>query len=182
MPHLEAVTLQSTTNKQGRDAETALSTDQQAAVVELMRARNDQAYADYQRLAGELGIARELARTVLPVSLYTQWIWKIDLHNLMHFLDLRLDPHAQIEIRVFAEAMAAFVQAWVPLAWEAFVDYRREAVPLSRLEARALGRMLAGADESVTAGAVEAAGLKGRELQEFQVKLARMRALAEVDE
>ena len=123
-------------------------------------------------------IARELARTVLPVSLYTQWIWKIDLHNLMHFLDLRLDPHAQIEIRLFAEAMAAFVRAWVPMAWEAFVDYRREAVPLSRLEALALGRMLAGADESVRAGAIAAAGLKGRELQEFEVKLARMRALA----
>ena len=178
VPALEAVTLQSTTNKQGRDAETALPAEQQAAVIALMRARNDQAYADYQRLAGELGIARELARTVLPVSLYTQWIWKIDLHNLLHFLDLRLDPHAQIEIRVFAEAMAAFVQAWVPLAWEAFTDYRREAVPLSRLEARALGHLLAGTDEAGVGSACAAAGLKGRELQEFQSKLARLRALA----
>jgi len=176
VPKLEAVTLQSTTNKQGRDAETALPAEQQASVVALMRARNDQAYADYQRLAGELGIARELARTVLPVSLYTQWIWKIDLHNLMHFLDLRLDPHAQIEIRVFAEAMAEFVKAWVPLAWEAFTDYRREAVPLSRLEARAIGLLLTGTPEPQ---ATAAAGLKGRELQEFQAKLARMRALAE---
>lgn len=178
VPALEAVTLQSTTNKQGRDAETALPAEQQASVVALMRARNDQAYADYQHLAGELGIARELARTVLPVSLYTQWIWKIDLHNLLHFLDLRLDPHAQIEIRVFAEAMAAFVQAWVPLAWEAFTDYRREAVPLSRLEARALGHLLAGTDEAGVGSACAAAGLKGRELQEFQTKLARLRALA----
>ena len=74
--------------------------------------------------------------------------------------------------------MAAFVQAWVPLAWEAFTDYRREAVPLSRLEARALGHLLAGTDEAGVGSACAAAGLKGRELQEFQTKLARLRALA----
>jgi thymidylate synthase (FAD) len=174
VPALEHVTLQSTTNRQGRDA-TDLPDDLRQRVQALLTARNDQVYADYQRLAHDLGIARELARTVLPVSLYTQWIWKIDLHNLLHFLDLRLDPHAQLEIRVFAEAMAAFVRAWVPVAWEAFVDYRREALPLSRLEARAVGLMLAGAAQSAAA---ESAGLKGRELQEFTAKLARMRALA----
>jgi thymidylate synthase (FAD) len=174
VPGLEAVTLQSTTNKQGRD-DAELPAALREQVRALLRARQDEVYADYQRLAGELGIARELARTVLPVSLYTQWIWKIDLHNLLHFLDLRLDPHAQLEIRAFAEAMAAFVRAWVPLAWEAFVDYRREALPLSRLEARAIGRMLAGAAEP---DAAEDAGLRGRELQEFAAKLARMRALA----
>jgi thymidylate synthase (FAD) len=174
VPGLEAVTLQSTTNKQGRD-DAELPAALREQVRALLRARQDEVYADYQRLAGELGIARELARTVLPVSLYTQWIWKIDLHNLLHFLDLRLDPHAQLEIRAFAEAMAAFVRAWVPLAWEAFVDYRREALPLSRLEARAIGRMLAGAAEP---DAAEDAGLRGRELQEFAAKLARMRVLA----
>ena len=174
VPALESITLQSTTNRQGRDA-TDLPANLRQQVQNLLRARNDQVYADYQRLAGELGIARELARTVLPVSLYTQWIWKIDLHNLLHFLDLRLDPHAQLEIRVFAETMAAFVRAWVPLAWEAFTDYRREAVPLSRLEARAIGLMLAGADAP---SAADQSGLKGRELQEFTAKLARLRALA----
>jgi thymidylate synthase (FAD) len=175
VPELEAVTLQSTTNKQGRDDDTNLPAEQREQVRQLLRARNELAYADYQHLANELGIARELARTLLPVSLYTQWIWKIDLHNLLHFLDLRLDPHAQIEIRVFAEAMAEFVRDWVPHAWEAFVDYRREAVPLSRLEARALGRLLAGDNEPA---AIAAAGLKGRELQEFEHKLARLRELA----
>jgi thymidylate synthase (FAD) len=174
VPALESITLQSTTNRQGRDA-TDLPANLRQQVQNILRARNDQVYADYQRLAGDLGIARELARTVLPVSLYTQWIWKIDLHNLLHFLGLRLDPHAQLEIRVFAEAMAAFVQAWVPLAWEAFTDYRREAVPLSRLEARAIGLMLAGADAPAAA---DQSGLKGRELQEFTAKLARLRALA----
>ncbi|MBK9757268.1 MAG: FAD-dependent thymidylate synthase [Nannocystis sp.] len=175
VPELEAVTLQSTTNKQGRDDDTSLPAEQREQVRQLLRARNELAYADYQHLANDLGIARELARTLLPVSLYTQWIWKIDLHNLLHFLDLRLDPHAQIEIRVFAEAMAEFVRDWVPHAWEAFVDYRREAVPLSRLEARALGRLLAGDNEPA---AIAAAGLKGRELQEFEHKLARLRELA----
>lgn len=174
LPRLEHITLQSTTNRQGRDA-SDLPDNLRQRVQALLHARNEEVYADYQRLAGELGIARELARTVLPVSLYTQWIWKIDLHNLLHFLDLRLDPHAQLEIRVFAEAMAEFVKAWVPQAWEAFVDYRREAVPLSRLEARALGLLLAGNPEPA---ACEQAGLKGRELQEFTAKLARLRALA----
>ncbi len=174
LPRLEHITLQSTTNRQGRDA-SDLPDNLRQRVQALLHARNEDVYADYQRLAGELGIARELARTVLPVSLYTQWIWKIDLHNLLHFLDLRLDPHAQLEIRVFAEAMAEFVKVWVPQAWEAFVDYRREAVPLSRLEARALGLLLAGTAEPA---AIEQAGLKGRELQEFTAKLARLRALA----
>lgn len=175
VPALEEVTLQSATNKQGRDVETALPAALRERVRGLIRARNEACYADYQVLAGELGIARELARTILPVSLYTQWIWKIDLHNLLHFLDLRLDPHAQVEIRRFAEAMAAFVRAWVPLAWEAFEDYRRGAIALTRLDARALGYLLQGADEATAAAR---AGLAGRELQEFQEKLARLRALA----
>lgn len=176
VPTLEHVTLQSTTNKQGRDAEAEVPVELRERVRALLKARSDQCYADYQELAGELGIARELARTILPVSLYTQWIWKIDLHNLLHFLDLRLDPHAQVEIRVFAEAIADFVKAWVPLSWEAFTDYRREALPLTRLEARALAHMLRGAEAPAAA---ERAGLAGRELREFEGKLAHLRALGE---
>ena len=175
IPALEHVTLQSTTNRQGRDAEAEVPLELRERVRALLRARHEQLYADYQVLAGELGIARELARTILPVSLYTQWIWKIDLHNLLHFLDLRLDPHAQVEIRLFAAAMADFVRAWVPLAWEAFVDYRRDALPLTRLEAQALSHMLQGTDADAAA---QAAGLAGRELREFHDKLARLRALA----
>ena len=144
-----------------------------ARVRRLMTRRHEELYADYAALADELGIARELARSILPVSLYTQWIWKIDLHNLMHFLALRLDPHAQYEIRVYAEAMARFARAWVPLAWEAFTDYRLESASLSRLELRALSELLGGAPEDA---AVERAGLKGRELREFREKLARIRA------
>ena len=171
LPALEHVSLQSRDNKQGRDV-APLGADLRAEVQRLLKSGQDDAYAAYERLAGPLGIARELARTVLPVSLYTQWIWKIDLHNLLHFLDLRLDPHAQLEIRAFAERMAEFTRAWVPLAWEAFEDYRRHALHLSRLEARALGLLLAGAPE---ADAAAQAGLQGRELREFQDKLARLR-------
>jgi thymidylate synthase (FAD) len=172
VPTLEQVTLQSTTNRQGRDDATALSPEIRARVVEMMRSRNEELFSDYATLADELGIARELARSILPVSLYTQWIWKIDLHNLMHFLGLRLDPHAQAEIRVYAEAMARFTRAWVPLAWEAFTDYRLKSVGLSRVELIALGRMLDGA---ATDDAAATAGLKGRELREFRDKLARIR-------
>ncbi|MCB9703861.1 MAG: FAD-dependent thymidylate synthase [Myxococcales bacterium] len=171
VPALEDISIQAKDNKQGRDGE-AIDPAIRAEVARLMRANQEETYAIYQRLAGELGIARELARSVLPVSLYTQWIWKIDLHNLLHFLSLRLDPHAQLEIRLYAEAMAAFTRAWVPLASEAFDDYRRQALALSRLEVAALGRILGGEDE---ASACEAAGLKGRELREFTAKLAAIR-------
>ena len=177
VPALEHITLQSISNKQGRDMDVDLTPELRESVRALMVARDAQAFADYQHLAADLGIARELARTVLPVSLYTQWVWKIDLHNLMHFLDLRLDPHAQVEIRLFAEAMAAFVRAWVPMAWEAFTDYKREAVVLSRMEARAVGLMLDGMQDHYAASTV---GLKGRERDEFAEKLVRMRAAARV--
>ncbi|MCA9730423.1 MAG: FAD-dependent thymidylate synthase, partial [Candidatus Eisenbacteria bacterium] len=171
VPALEQVTLQSTTNRQGRSAEAAVPDAVRVKVRALMSKRHKEVYEDYAALADELGIARELARTILPVSLYTQWIWKIDLHNLMHFLALRLDPHAQHEIRVFAEAIAEFTRAWVPLSWEAFCDYHLHSAHLSRLELVALGRMLAGVSGSAAA---EAAGLRGRELREFLAKLSRI--------
>jgi thymidylate synthase (FAD) len=84
------------------------------------------------------GVSRELARIALPVSVYTEWYWKIDLHNLFHFLSLRMDPHAQQEIRDYASAMFALVQPIVPIAAEAFLDYQLNGVHLSRLEIEAL--------------------------------------------
>ena len=77
------------------------------------------------------GIARELARMSLPLNTYTQWYWKIDLHNLMHFLALRFDPHAQYEIRVYAEIMMDVLKKWVPLTYEAFINNRMDALTLS---------------------------------------------------
>ncbi len=141
VPALEQVSLQSTVNKQGR-GEPLLDAELHQRVIEILQTQHDLAFAAYEVLAQEIGLARELARVVLPVSLYTQWIWKIDLHNLFHFLGLRLDPHAQLEIRLYAEAMANFVKSWVPLCWEAFEDYRLRGVNLSRQEHEILLRRL----------------------------------------
>jgi len=95
---------------------------------------------NYERYAGflERGVSRELARIALPVNVYTEWYWKIDLHNLLHFLSLRLDEHAQQEIRDYAKAMFALVQPIVPIAAEAFVDYQLESMRLTRLEIEAV--------------------------------------------
>ena len=93
---------------------------------------------------GQQGLARELARMNLPMNIYTQWYWKVDLHNLFHFLRLRADPHAQYEIRVYAEAIAACVKDWLPLAFAAFEDYRMGGVTLSGKAIAVLKRRLAG--------------------------------------
>ena len=94
-------------------------------------------YAEYERLL-ETGVARELARIGLPLNVYTEWYWKCDLHNLLHFLSLRMDRHAQQEIRDYAVAMFALIEPIVPVAAEAFLDYQFEGVRLSRLEIEAL--------------------------------------------
>ena len=94
-------------------------------------------YEKYEQFL-EKGVSRELARIALPVGVYTEWYWKIDLHNLFHFLSLRMDEHAQQEIRDYANAMFALVRPIVPIAAEAFLDYNLGAVHLSRLEAEAL--------------------------------------------
>ena len=94
-------------------------------------------YAQYEKFIAR-GVAREMARIVLPVSVYTEWYWKIDLHNLFHFLSLRMDPHAQQEIRDYATAMFELVRPIVPIAAEAFLDYQMGAAHLTRLEIEAL--------------------------------------------
>lgn len=93
----------------------------------------DMAFVEY-RSRIKAGMSRELARTCLPVSTYTQWYWKCDLHNILHFLSLRCDPHAQLEIREYADAMLALIEPYVPETIRAFRDYRLEAVTLTRLE------------------------------------------------
>jgi len=97
------------------------------------REHNERCYGLYQKLI-EQGVAREIARGVLPLSMYTEWYWKVDLHNLFHFLKLRMDPHAQLEVRAYGEAMAAFVKEHVPLAWEAFENDNLMGTFLSRDE------------------------------------------------
>lgn len=131
LPAPEVLRRQSKTNKQGRDEE--LTPEQKEFVLELLTAQYDLARKNYKALLG-FDVAKELARIGLSVANYTEWYWKIDLHNLMHFLRLRLAPDAQYEIRVFAEAMARIVKDAVPIAFEAFEDYRLNSMTLSGME------------------------------------------------
>jgi len=142
LPRAEDLAVQSVDNKQGRGA--PLTPEAAAEVLSLLRRDALQAYDTYETLLEGHQLARELARMDLPVNYYTQWYWKIDLHNLLHFLALRIDPHAQYEIRVYGEAMASVVRAWVPAVWEAFEDYRVGAFTLSRSMLAVVRRMLAG--------------------------------------
>src|SRR5713101_5187423 len=118
VPEPGAIHRQSRRNKQGReDAE--VPEELRERVLGILVAAQQQTYKEYSGMLDD-DIARELARIHLPLSLYTEWYWKIDLHNLFHFLQLRLDPHAQYEIRVYGEAIAGIAKNVVPVAWEAF--------------------------------------------------------------
>ncbi len=133
-PTVENVRKQSTTNRQGGEDTIEVGTAEEfLALLE----DSEALYAKYLELT-ERGVARELARVALPVSVYTEWYWKCDLHNLLHFLSLRMDPHAQIEIRDFATAMYELVRPIVPLTCEAFEDYRMGSMHLTRLEVEAI--------------------------------------------
>jgi thymidylate synthase (FAD) len=133
-PAAEQVRQQSATNRQG--GETPIDGATAEEFLGFLE-RAESIHDDYLKMA-EQGIARELARLALPLSSYTEWYWKCDLHNIMHFLSLRLDPHAQYEIRTYAEAMAALLDRVVPVTMEAFRDYRLESMHLTRLEIEAL--------------------------------------------
>lgn len=163
IPAPEHLAAQSEVNNQGRGA--VLAGEEAARVLNWLKADAAQAYDHYEAMLsqeGQAGLARELARMNLPMNIYTQWYWKVDLHNLLHFLRLRADAHAQYEIRVYAEEIARLVQAWVPLSYAAFEDYRLGAVTLSRQGAALIKRRLAG--EMVTA---ENSGLSKGEWREF---------------
>jgi thymidylate synthase (FAD) len=175
LPPADALCVQSTGNRQGRGP--SLEAERAAAVLQLLRDDATRCYDHYQELLnedeagrtlrpGEPSLARELARINLTLGFYTQWYWKIDLHNLLHFLLLRGDAHAQEEIRVYAQAISDVAQRWVPLAWEAFVDYRLEAMTLSRAEGEAVRAMLAGERPDLAA-----LGLSKREQDELRAKL-----------
>jgi thymidylate synthase (FAD) len=150
LPAPEHLAAQSAANRQGRGA--VLDATESARVMDLLRTDATRSYDHYLEMLnedaphdpGRQGLARELARMNLTLNTYTQWYWKTDLHNLLHFLSLRADPHAQYEIRAYAEAMLTTVQAWVPAAYQAFLDYRLGAVTLSAGMRAVLRRMLAG--------------------------------------
>jgi thymidylate synthase (FAD) len=175
IPDAAQLAAQSTTNRQGR--ESALEGEEAARVLALLRADAERCHDHYAWLLNEgteetpadpdrHGLARELARMNLTLNTYTQWYWKTDLHNLFHFLSLRADSHAQYEIRVYAEAMLEVVEAWVPIATQAFRDYRMGAVTFSAPMLAVLRRLLAGE-------AVEQpdSGLSAREWREMMASL-----------
>jgi thymidylate synthase (FAD) len=141
IPDATEIRTQSSVNKQGRSedsVDSALSEKWLATLAEDQRT----IYEHYQEMV-EGGLARELARINLPLSLYTEWYWQTDLHNLFHFIHLRADSHAQYEIRVFARALAECAKAVAPLAYEAFEEHKMHAVKFSRSECAALADMLA---------------------------------------
>jgi thymidylate synthase (FAD) len=139
MPDPEHIQFQSALNKQGRMGEVPPELKQK--VLDSFKEISERSFAIYSEL-NEAGVARELARSILPVNLYTEWYWKNDLHNLLHFVGLRSDSHAQYEIRVFSDAMAESVQAVAPFAWEAYQDYVVNGLRFSRIEQSLLEKNL----------------------------------------
>ena len=174
IPSAENLAAQSASNNQGRGD--ALTDDEASNVIQILKKDAEQTYSNYETLLNESsegniidesksGIARELARMNLTLNTYTQWYWKIDLNNLLHFLALRADDHAQYEIRVYADAMLDIVKKWVPLTYEAFEDYRIGGTELSAKEVNLMRKLLKGEKVSF-----EEEGLSKREWSELQRK------------
>jgi len=163
IPAPEHIAAQSTINNQGRGE--TLTGDEAARVLEILKADSARAYDNYEAMIsddGQQGLARELARMNLPANIYTQWYWKVDLHNLLHFLRLRADSHAQYEIRVYADEICKIVADWVPYAYAAFEDYRMGGATLSKTSLDVMRRMIKG--EEVTK---ENSGMSKGEWREF---------------
>jgi thymidylate synthase (FAD) len=146
VPQTEQINLQSVSNKQGRGA--SLSNAEANDIKNKIDEISKEAFACYNDLleVGENheGIAKEIARIVLPVNVYTQFYWKIDLHNLLHFLSLRADPHAQYEIREYATKILDVVKLWVPITHKAFVDYNTSSETFSGGELEVIKQLLSG--------------------------------------
>ena len=174
IPSIENIASQSTINNQGRGE--VLSSEEASNVISILKADAEQTYANYESLLNESseggvldenksGIARELARMNLTLNTYTQWYWKIDLNNLLHFLALRADDHAQYEIKVYADAMLDIVKKWVPITYSAFDDYRVGGTELSAKEVNFLRKLIKGEKPSF-----EEEGISKREWVELQKK------------
>jgi len=174
IPSPENLAAQSATNNQGRGD--ALTNEEASNVIDILRRDAEQTYSNYETLLNEnssgetiddnkAGIARELARMNLTLNTYTQWYWKIDLNNLLHFLALRADGHAQYEIRVYADAMLDIVRKWVPLTYAAFEDYRVGGTEVSAKEINLIKKLIKGEKVSF-----EEEGLSKREWAELQRK------------
>lgn len=169
VPEIDQMRLQSPDNKQARGDE-ALDPEVAQGMVDEMARQQREVYSHYTDMI-DRGLAREIARANLPLSLYTEWYWQIDLHNLFRFLHLRMDAHAQYEIRAFAEAMAQCAKAVAPSAYEAFEEHILGSVRFSSAECQALGELLAGRES----------GLDGRALAIFEEKLTKIRGRSSND-
>jgi thymidylate synthase (FAD) len=169
VPDPEQVRLQSQVNKQGRSEE-AVPPEQAEELIRRMEEDQERLYERYEEIL-ELGVARELARINLPLSLYTEWYWQIDLHNLFHFLRLRMDEHAQYEIRCYALALARCAKAVAPMAYEAFEEHILNSVRFSRSECAALLALLEGRE-------VE---MEERPKRVFDEKLQRLKKIGGTD-
>ncbi|MCA0961539.1 FAD-dependent thymidylate synthase [Salipiger bermudensis] len=167
IPAPEHLAAQSVTNNQGRGE--ALEGAEADRVLRYLRDDAMRAFDHYEEMIStedQQGLARELARMNLPANTYTQWYWKVDLHNLLHFLRLRADSHAQYEIRVYADAICEMVADWVPFAYKAFEDYRMGGAQLSSKALDCVRRMLKGEEVSQ-----ESSGMSKGEWREFRAVL-----------
>jgi thymidylate synthase (FAD) len=173
VPEPAQLAAQSDANRQGRDE--VLGGDEAQAVLGLLRSDAEQSFDHYHQMLNRdddgnevdskrSGLARELARMNLPLSAYTQWYWKVNLHNLLHFLRLRADPHAQWEIREYAQVLMGIVQKWAPLTHHAFMKYNVGGVHLTDEGLVAIRRFIAG--ESVDPSSLEMSPREWRELKE----------------
>lgn len=170
IPELSQIKPQSLFNKQGR-AEDALDIEKASWIAGKMENTQKQLFAEYTEFL-ENDVAREIARINLPLSTYTEWYWKIDLHNLFHFLRLRMDSHAQYEFRVYGKAIADIVSEIVPLAYEAFRDYTLNSVTLTKAEFEALKIYLR--NNNIDQDELLALGLSKGELNEFNEKINKL--------
>lgn len=159
IPAGDQINLQSEDNKQGR-APDPVDPQVQEQVRAMLAEDQKKTYENYKKLL-DMGIAREIARIDLPLSLYTEWYWQMDLHNLFHFLALRLDAHAQYEIRAYAEVVLEIIRTVCPIAVEAFENHKRNGRSFSGKEVEAIKAMLAG----------EECPLSERDRQLFEAKL-----------
>jgi thymidylate synthase (FAD) len=177
IPAPEHLAAQSASNRQGRGE--VLQGAEAARVLQLLKEDSQRCYAHYEEMLneredggvideGRQGLARELARMNLPLNVYTQWYWKIDLHNLLHFVSLRADSHAQYEIRAYAEVLADIVRRWLPITAAAFEGHVASGVKLSGPALEVVKRLIAG--EAV---AQEDSGLSKREWRELMDALGR---------
>ena len=162
VPAEEQIRYQSQSNRQGR-ANDEVPPELSQKVLKILLKGQRELYETYSDMI-EDNIARELARINLPLSLYTQWYWQIDLHNLMHFLDLRLDHHAQWEIREYGKVIAMMTNAVAPMAYAAFEKHVLNAVRFSGAELQGLANLLDGKEH----------GLKGIGKTEFELKLQKV--------